>query len=86
MGNIKVKKIELERQVGNMDDLEKLYKKIADMTANEEPLMVAGIMMAQALSIYKTILNEEEFNRLTDHILNSTDDIKINDGPGPAIH
>ena len=69
-----------------MDDLEKLYKKIADMTANEEPLMVAGIMMAQALSIYKTILNEEEFNKLTDHILNSTDAIKVNDGPGPAIH
>lgn len=76
----------LETQDVNMDNLEKLYKKIADMTANEEPLMVAGIMMAQALSIYKTILNEEEFNRLTDHILNSTDDIKINDGPGPAIH
>ena len=69
-----------------MDDLEKLYKKIADITATEEPLMVAGVMMAQALSIYKTILNEEEFDRLTDHILNSTDDIKINDGPGPAIH
>lgn len=69
-----------------MNDLEKLYKKIADMTANEEPLMVAGIMMAQALSIYKTILNEEEFNKLTDHILNSTDAIKVNDGPGPAIH
>lgn len=86
MGHIRVTKIKLEKQGGNMDDLEKLYKKIADMTANEEPLMVAGIMMAQALSIYKTILNEEEFNRLTDHILNSTDDIKINDGPGPAIH
>lgn len=76
----------LETQDVNMNDLEKLYKKIADMTANEEPLMVAGIMMAQALSIYKTILNEEEFNKLTDHILNSTDAIKVNDGPGPAIH
>ena len=76
----------LETQDVNMDDLEKLYEKIADMTANEEPLMVAGIMMTQALSIYKTILNEEEFNRLTDHILNSTDDIKIHDGPGPVIH
>lgn len=76
----------LETQDVNMDDLEKLYKKISDMTANEEPLMVAGIMMAQALSIYKSILNEEEFNRLTDHILNSVDDIKIQNGPGPVIH
>ena len=68
-----------------MDDLEKLYKKIADITANEEPLMIAGVMMAQALSIYKTMLNEEEFDRLTNHILNSTDLINA-DGPGPVIH
>jgi hypothetical protein len=76
----------LEIQDVNMDDLEKLYKKIADITASEEPLMVAGVMMAQALSIYKTILNEEEFNRLADHILNTTDDIKVDNGPGPVIH
>jgi hypothetical protein len=68
-----------------MDDLEKLYKKIADMTVSEDPLMVAGVMMAQALSIYKTILNEEEFDKLTNHILNSTDLINV-EGPGPVIH
>ena len=63
-----------------MNDLEKLYKKIADITANEEPLMIAGVMMAQALSIYKAMLNEEEFDRLTNHILINVD------GPGPIIH
>ena len=79
-------KLKLEKQVGNMDDLEKLYKKIADITADEEPLMIAGVMMAQALSIYKAMLNEEEFDRLTNHILNSTDDIRVDNGPGPVIH
>ena len=69
-----------------MNDLEKLYKKIADITADEEPLMIAGVMMAQALSIYKAMLNEEEFDRLTNHILNSTDDIRVDNGPGPVIH
>jgi len=68
-----------------MNDLEKLYKKIADITADEEPLMIAGVLMAQALSIYKAMLNEEEFDRLTNHILNSTDAIKA-EGPGPVIH
>jgi hypothetical protein len=69
----------------NMNDLEKLYKKIADITADEEPLMIAGVLMAQALSIYKAMLNEEEFDRLTNHILNSTDAINV-EGPGPVIH
>ena len=69
----------------NMNDLEKLYKKIADITADEEPLMIAGVLMAQALSIYKAMLNEEEFDRLTNHILNSTDLINV-EGPGPVIH
>lgn len=86
LGHIRATKIKLERQDGNMDDLEKLYKKIADITANEEPLAAAGVMMAQALSIYKAMLNEEEFDRLTNHILNSTDDIRVDNGPGPVIH
>lgn len=85
MGNIKVKKIELERQVGNMDNLEELYRKIENITANEDPLMVAGIMMAQALKIYKIILSEEEFKMLTDHIGVSAEQIDV-DGPGPVIH
>jgi len=40
-----------------------------------EPLTSAGIMMAQALTIYKTALPEEEFKRITEHILESRDNI-----------
>ena len=42
-----------------------------------EPLTSAGIMMAQAMKIYKALLPEEEFNMLTGHILESRDSINI---------
>ena len=65
--------------------MEELYRKIEQLTINEDPLLIAGIMMAQALTIYKSMLNEEEFNRLAEHILNTTDAINV-EGPGPVIH
>jgi len=37
--------------------------------------------MAQALKIYKAILNEEEFNQMTTHILSTTDLIATIDKP-----
>ena len=40
-----------------------------------EPLTSAGVMMAQALTIYKTALSKEEFNRITEHILESRGNI-----------
>ena len=65
--------------------MEELYRKIELLTINEDPLLIAGIMMAQALTIYKSMLTEEEFNRLAEHILNTTDAINV-EGPGPVIH
>ena len=75
----------LETKDVNMNDLEELYRKIEQATATEDPLMAAGVMMAQALKIYKIILNEEEFKKLTDHIGNTAEQINV-DGPGPVIH
>ena len=40
-----------------------------------EPLECAGIMMAQAMRIYKTALNENEFNLMTETILKSRSDV-----------
>ena len=42
-----------------------------------EPLTSAGIMMAQAMKIYKYMLDEEEFKKLTEHILENRDNINI---------
>jgi hypothetical protein len=50
--------------------MEELYR-------NEDPLMVAGIMMAQAMKIYKSILPEDEFKSLTNHISETADSISI---------
>ena len=57
--------------------MEELYRKIEQLTINaEDPLMAAGVMMAQALKIYKIMLSEEEFKLLTDHIGNTAESIE----------
>ena len=55
--------------------MEELYRKFEKLSMEHEPLTSAGIMMAQALTIYKTALSEEEFKRITEHILESRDNI-----------
>ena len=50
-------------------DLNKLCEK-------NDPLVVAGIMMAQAIKIYKTALPEEDFDRMMDTISDSKDIVK----------
>ena len=59
-----------------MDDLEKAYRDFEKLSLEHEPLASAGVMMAQAIKIYKAMLSEEEFNLMTQHVLNSVDDIK----------
>jgi hypothetical protein len=55
--------------------VEELYRKFEKLSMEHEPLTSAGIMMAQALTIYKAALSEEEFKRVTEHILESRDNI-----------
>ncbi len=57
--------------------MDELYREFERITINKDPLMVAGVMMAQALQIYKTMLNKKEFNLMTEHILKSRDEIEI---------
>jgi hypothetical protein len=57
--------------------MDELYREFERITINKDPLMVAGVMMAQALQIYKTMLDEKEFNLMTEHILKSRDEIEI---------
>ena len=60
-----------------MDDLEKAYKQFEKLSQEHEPLAAAGVMMAQSIKIYKALLSEEEFNLMTQHVLNSVDDIEL---------
>ena len=64
-----------------MDDLEKAYKQFEKLSQEHEPLAAAGVMMAQALVIYKTMLSPEEFTALTEHVLNSRDSVQALEQP-----
>jgi len=55
--------------------MEKLYREFEKLSMKHDPLASAGIMMAQALKIYKAVLPEEEFKMVTEHILDSRDNI-----------
>jgi len=67
------------------DQLQELYDKYLDFTvsmiADSNTLSVAAIMMAQALSIYKTAMNDEEYNAMVDNISASRDQVKQFTGP-----
>lgn len=61
-------------------DLGKLYEnymKFADKMADKYGIFaIAGVMMAQSLSLYKTILSEEDYHAMVDNISNSRDNVK----------
>ena len=55
--------------------MEKLYREFEKLSMTGEPLTSAGIMMAQAMKIYKAMLSEDEFKEITTRFLESRDDI-----------
>ena len=60
---------ELSRQ------FEKLWVDLCE-DGEQDPLACAGIMMAQAIKIYKTALPKEDFERMMDTISDSKDIVK----------
>jgi len=62
------------------DQLENLYEEILAVTAhmleNYGAMEVAAIMMTQALSIYKTALDEIDYNKMVDSISASRSQVK----------
>ena len=67
------------------DNLQELYTRYMQFTElmieDNKPLEIAATMMAQALSIYKTVLNGEDYNSMVDSISDSRDKVKSFDGP-----
>ena len=55
--------------------MDELYEEFEKLTMKHEPFLVAGIMMAQAMKIYKAMLSPDEFKLMTEHILESRDSI-----------
>ena len=62
------------------DSLLKLYNSYLQFTDDQlndhDAMAVAGIMLAQALSIYRTAMNDEDYNNMIDTISDSRDKVK----------
>lgn len=63
------------------ENLEALYHKFWDMNGKLiaegfHPLEIAGILVAQSLAIYKTVLSDEDFNSIVDRISESREHVK----------
>jgi two-component SAPR family response regulator len=67
------------------DKLQRLYSNFLEfadhMCVENGPMEVAAIMMAQALTIYKSALSEDEYNAIVDNISNSRDKVKTFERP-----
>ena len=63
------------------DCYEELFKKVVELQLKYPSHMVAGTMMAQALRIYKTTLNDEEFRSMIEAIAESESKIEPYDKP-----
>jgi hypothetical protein len=64
---------------------EELYSKYIKFTEimleGYDSLEIAGVMTAQALSIYRTVMTEEEYNQMVDSISDSRDLVYTFQGP-----
>jgi hypothetical protein len=60
-----------------LTDLYSKYLVFADeMAVDHSAMEIAAVMMAQAMSIYKTALSEEDFNNVIDVMSVSRDSVK----------
>jgi hypothetical protein len=55
---------------------EKCWTMIGELLADHSPVAVAGVMVAQAMIIYKTMLSEDEYDAMCTAISNARDKVK----------
>jgi len=62
------------------EQLQEVYNQlllaVSELVQEYDPLMIAAIMMTQSLSMYKTALNDVEFDLMVDSILSQKDKVK----------
>jgi hypothetical protein len=67
------------------DKLQRLYNNYLEFTDHmcleNSPMEVAAIMMTQALSIYRTSMDEADYNRMVDTISASRTQVKTFETP-----
>ena len=64
----------------NDDKLQQLYNNFLEfadhMCVEHSPMEVAAIMMAQALTIYKSTMSDEDYNSMVDSISSSRNKVR----------
>ena len=69
----------------NDDKLQRLYNNFLEfadhMCTENSPMEVAAIMMAQSLTIYKSAMSEDDYNRMVDNISASRNKVKTFERP-----
>lgn len=61
-----------------LDDLYQEYWMIHGQKLNDHsPLEVAAVLLAQAMTIYRTVLDEEDYNKMVDSIDSMRNDVKV---------
>jgi hypothetical protein len=61
-----------------LDDLYQEYWLIhSQKLSTYDPLEVAAVLMAQAMTIYKTVLDDKDYNKIVDDISTMRDRVKI---------
>jgi len=61
-----------------LDNLYQEYWIIHDQKLDtHDPLVVAAVLMAQAMTIYKTVLDDTDYNKIVDDISTMRDRVKI---------
>jgi|MEHZ01.2.fsa_nt_MEHZ010451330.1_2 hypothetical protein len=64
------------------DDIQEIYSAVQGFSSalmgsmDKNPLIVAAVLTSTALSIYKSTLNDQDFNNMVDSIADSRGDIK----------
>jgi uncharacterized coiled-coil DUF342 family protein len=77
----KFKKLKRKEMNDNNDSIDELYQNywtIYSQMINKGhgPLEIAAILMAQSMSIYKTVLDSEEYDKMVDSISNMRYNVK----------
>lgn len=81
-------KVEVDDQV-IQDATNRICAKIDELLGEAvDPLVISGVLMAQALQMYRTVLPEEDYQRLADELPNMAQQAKRweVDENGPKIH
>ena len=76
-----MKKKHKEKEIKFKTLYDKNWKEVEKLCESNDPLIVAGVILAQALKLYKTALSDDDFERMMQTILDSRTEIRPLSGP-----